>query len=324
MGAARPKEEGRPVKVGRNAPCPCGSGRKYKACCAGKTARRDTLLSKGMVALLGALLVAVAAIVASFYSPDRSAEAARVWSSEHGHLAYRGTGPYNKPLPLRIVTVIPSEDQLAFAVSERTGVTSLEEIRAQRVPLRVSLRKQPGHSTHFYVKQTLNAAGFSLDDIISWGGEVRYDAFIPQAAERLGAIERGEIDAVFDEAINRWLYQALDHGIRPLSLGGPLLARLEEMGFRRGIIPKVDYPKLPADVVSLDFSGWAVFTHADTPDDFITAFCGALEARRDRIPWQGEGPLPLEHMCRNTPDTPLFVPLHPAAERFWRDCGYLA
>ncbi len=239
-------------------------------------------------------------------------------------MAYRGTGPYNKPLPLRIVTVIPSEDQLAFAVSERTGVTSLEEIREGRIPLRVSLRKQPGHSTHFYVEQTLNAAGFSLDDIISWGGEVRYDAFIPQASERLGAIERGEIDAVFDEAINRWLYQALDHGIRPLSLGAPLLARLEEMGFRRGVIPKVDYPKLPADVVSLDFSGWAVFTLADAPDDFITEFCGALETRKDRIPWPGEGPLPLERMCRNTPDTPLVIPFHPAAERFWREGGYLA
>jgi hypothetical protein len=32
-------------------------------------------------------------------------------------LAYRGTGPYTKPLPLSVVTVIPSEDQMAFAVS---------------------------------------------------------------------------------------------------------------------------------------------------------------------------------------------------------------
>src|SRR5215475_4096591 len=238
-------------------------------------------------------------------------------------LAYRGTGPFDKRLPLRIVTVIPSEDQFAFAVSERTGVKSLNDIRERRVPLRVSLRKQPGHSTHFYIKHILNAGGFSLDDIKSWGGEIRYDAFIPQAAERLGAIERGEIDAVFDEAINRWIYKALDHGIRPLSLDGPLLAKLEEIGFRRGVIPKVDYPKLPADVVSLDFSGWAVFTRADAPDDFITAFCRALEARKDRILWQGEGPLPLERTCRNTPDTPLVIPLHPAAERFWRDCGYL-
>lgn len=238
-------------------------------------------------------------------------------------LAYRGTGPFNKPLPLRVVTVIPSEDQIAFAVSERTGVTCFEEIRERRVPLRVSIRKQPGHATHFYIKHILNAAGFSLDDIESWGGEIRYDAAIPQAAERLGAIERGEIDAIFDEAINRWIYKALDHGIRPLSLDGPLLAKLEGMGFRRGIIPKVDYPKLPADVVSLDFSGWAVFARADAPDDFITAFCRALEARKDRIPWQGQGPLPLERMCRNTPDAPLVIPLHPAAERFWRDCGYL-
>jgi len=238
-------------------------------------------------------------------------------------LAYRGTGPFTKPLPLSIVTVIPSEDQIAFAVSERWGVTSLVEIRERRIPLRVSLRRQPGHATHFYVKHILNAAGFSLDDIKSWGGEIRYDAAIPQASERLRAIERGEIDAVFDEAINRWIYQALDHGIHPLSLDGPLLTRLEAMGFRRGVIPKADYPKLLSDVVSLDFSGWAVFTRADAPDDFITAFCRALDARKDRIPWQGEGPLPLNRMCRNAPDCPLVIPLHPAAERFWRDCGYL-
>lgn len=26
-------EDGRPAKVGRNDPCPCGSGKKYKKCC---------------------------------------------------------------------------------------------------------------------------------------------------------------------------------------------------------------------------------------------------------------------------------------------------
>ncbi len=238
-------------------------------------------------------------------------------------LAYRGTGPFNKPLPLRIVTVIPSEDQIAFAVSERTGLTSLEEIHKRRFPLRVSVRKFQSHSTHFFIKYTLAAAGFSLDDMTSWGGEVRYDASSSQGQERLNALERGEIDAVFDEGINRWAYKALDHGIRPLPLGGPLLKKLEDLGFRRGVIRKTDYPRLAADVVSLDFSGWAVFTHANVSDDLITSFCRALEARRDRIPWQGEGPLPLDRMCRDTLETPLDIPLHPAAERFWRERGYL-
>ena len=30
------RNTGRPVKVGRNAPCPCKSGKKFKACCLGK------------------------------------------------------------------------------------------------------------------------------------------------------------------------------------------------------------------------------------------------------------------------------------------------
>jgi len=238
-------------------------------------------------------------------------------------LAFRGTGPFSKPLPLRIITTIPSEDQIAFAVSERTGITSLEDVRERRFPLRVSVRKFQRHSTHFFIKYTLAAAGFSLDDIISWGGEVRYDATSPQGQERLSALERGEIDAIFDEGVNRWAYKALDQGIRPLPLSGALLKKLEDMGFRRGVIRKSDYPKLLADVVSLDFSGWAVFTREDNPDDLIMAFCRALEARKDRIPWQGEGPLPLERMCRDTPETPLDIPLHPAAERFWHDRGYL-
>ena len=40
--------------------------------------------------------------------------------------------------------------------------------------------------------------------------------------------------------------------------------------------------------------------------------------------WQGEGPLPLERMCRDSPGAPLVVPLHPAAETYWRSLGYLA
>ncbi len=34
-----------PKKLSRNAPCPCGSGRKYKHCCYGKGVEDDDLLS---------------------------------------------------------------------------------------------------------------------------------------------------------------------------------------------------------------------------------------------------------------------------------------
>ena len=34
---------------------------------------------------------------------------------------------------------------------------------------------------------------------------------------------------------------------------------------------------------TLDFSGFAVYTHAEVPDHVIGAFCAALEARKDRM-----------------------------------------
>jgi TRAP-type uncharacterized transport system substrate-binding protein len=77
------------------------------------------------------------------------------------------------------------------------------------------------------------------------------------------------------------------------------------------------------DLPTLDFSGFAVYTHADVPDAVITAICAALEARKEIIGWQEPGPLPLDRMCRDTEDGPLVIPLHPAAENFWRAQGYL-
>ena len=173
------------------------------------------------------------------------------------------------------------------------------------------------------VKEVLSAAGFSLDDIVEWGGEVRYDTGLARVPHRLGAVERGEIHAIFDEAVGIWVDRGLELGMRFLPLEELLLQRLEGLGFRRALLTKAQFPKLPGDVPALDFSGFTVFTHADTPDEVITAFCSALEARRDRIPLQREDSLPLEQMARDTPEAPLDVPLHPAAQRFWQERGYL-
>jgi TRAP-type uncharacterized transport system substrate-binding protein len=238
-------------------------------------------------------------------------------------LAVRGTGPFKRPIPLRAITVIPSPDQLAFAVTEKTGLKSLREIRERRFPLRVSMRGQKDHALHPVVDEVLAAAGFSLDDIVSWGGQVRYDDGLPMKGNRFGAVQRGEVDVIVDEAVRGWLNTATEAGMRALPLDETMLANLEAIGLRRAVIPKARYPMLSDDVPTLDFSGFAVYTHARVPDAVITSICVALEARKDRIGWQEPGPLPIDQMCRDTAAGPLMIPLHPAAERFWRERGYL-
>jgi len=57
--------------TGRNDPCPCGSGKKYKNCCAGRTRMRDSRIA-GMrapvlAALVGGIVVITAAV--AYFGP---------------------------------------------------------------------------------------------------------------------------------------------------------------------------------------------------------------------------------------------------------------
>ena len=238
-------------------------------------------------------------------------------------LAALGSSPFKEPISLRSIAVLPSSDQMLFAVKQETGLESIDNIRERRFPLKVSLRGQPDHSLHVIVNHVLSAAGFSLEDIVSWGGEVRYDAGMAYGANRIGAVQRGEIHAIFDEGASTWGNMALELGMTFLTLDESLLRRLEAVGLRRGLIEKNNYPKLAHDVPTLDFSGWPIYTHKDTPDGLVADFCRALDASKARIPWAKDAPLPLEQMVRDTPEGHLEVPLHSAAERFWRKCGYI-
>ena len=67
------------AKPGRNEPCPCGSGKKYKHCCEAKKAGG---LSSTVILLVIAVAI-VAAILAAVGSRNESD--GRVWSAEHGH-----------------------------------------------------------------------------------------------------------------------------------------------------------------------------------------------------------------------------------------------
>jgi TRAP-type uncharacterized transport system substrate-binding protein len=238
-------------------------------------------------------------------------------------LAALGSAPFKEPIPLRLIAVLPALDHMVFAVKQNTGLKTFSEIRERKFPLRVSLRGQPDHSLHVITNHVLAAAGFTLDDVVSWGGEVRYDGGMPYGANRIGAVERGDIDAIFDEGASAWGNMALELGMSFLSLDEVLLQRLESVGLRRALLEKKFFPKLTDDVPTLDFSGWPIYTHKDTPDALVSDFCRALESSKDRVPWAKDEPLPLIQMVRDTPEGHLEVPLHPAAERFWSERGYL-
>jgi TRAP-type uncharacterized transport system substrate-binding protein len=242
-------------------------------------------------------------------------------------LAFRGKGPFPKALPVRTIAVFPSYDIMGFAVHESTGLTSLAQIKKERFPLRLSTgrvtrRALAGSTTMFTVGAVMKAAGFSLDDIRKWGGKI-HSTPRPSDPSRQAVIENGAVNAVFDEGIKSWAQNALDHRFRFLPIDGRVLQRLTAMGYRPANMPKSLFRGLPDDVSTIDFSGWPMLVRADMPDDVAYALCEAIERRKDLMPTDNYEPLAVAQLCANDEEAPYDVPLHPGAERFYRERGYL-
>ena len=240
-------------------------------------------------------------------------------------VAYKGGGgSFAAPQPVRTITVLPSPDQCMFAVRAETGLTHIEDIGREKYPLKLRLRGVESHCLHNLLNDLCAAAGFSLRDIESWGGEVRKVGGLPWfGTPKFEALAQGEITAIFDEGVYRWANEVTPASITALKMTEDTVQKLEAMGYRRNTLLKADYPTLPDDILTLDFSGWPVFVREDADDDLVRRICAGLEDRKQVIPWEGEGPLPLDQMCIDSPAAPLGAPLHPAAEKFWAEQGYL-
>jgi TRAP-type uncharacterized transport system substrate-binding protein len=239
--------------------------------------------------------------------------------------AYRGTGLFSQPLPLRVVANYPSWDRFVMLVHPRLKLESIAQIRERRLPLRISTREDTTHSTRVLIDQILGLHGFSLADIESWGGSLQTNGG-PGDARRMKAVAEGSVDAVFDEGITLWFDEALRHGYRPFTLDDATFAKLQAIGWRKVDIPaRKFYPHLETDYACIDYSGWPMYASASLPDEEAYKVVDAIHARIDEIKWDENAPwAPFEGigmLGRETSSTPRDVPLHPGSVQWFREHG---
>ena len=236
-------------------------------------------------------------------------------------MAYLGKGPFRRSSPLRALAVFPSWDRLVVAVSGKLGIRSMEELKEKRPALRVSVADND--CVNFAIRALLKVHGLKLESFTEWGGAVE-PVVRPSNPRRREGIISGEIDVVIDEGMDSWGQVALDHGMVFLPFSEKALAKLERYGFQRAPLAGGRLKgNIPESTVVVDFSGWPIIMHASLPDELAYHMAAVLDRLREEIPYDSAQVPPMSSLCRSTEDGPLNIPLHPGAERYYREHGYL-
>lgn len=232
--------------------------------------------------------------------------------------AVRGVGLFSEPLDLKIIANYPSVDRFVVAMKPLLGFRSLHDVKRARYPLRISLREDPTHSTLALIDQLLALNDMSLEEILSWGGTL-LPIGAPGDKRRLAGLASGDIDCVLDEGISLWLAPALEHGYRIVDLDEDSFAGMGRLGWRRVPLSHGRFSHFPGGHDCLDFSGWPLYARSSLPEATAYRIAAAFGARHDRMTWEVGTHEGLAHIARETDATPMDVPLHPGAARWYRE-----
>ena len=243
-------------------------------------------------------------------------EAAMVNPSAFLTQAARGVGMFREPLPLKLLAMYPSFDRFVFMVHPKTGLKSLKDIRDRKYPLHVSIKEDVTHSTRVFIDQALGYYGFSLADIVSWGGRLNLTG-APSDIRRMSALASGDLDAIFDEGLTVWLKDAVKHNLEFIDHAPDHFDYLATLGWRRVLLSKGLWAS-PQDHWCIDYSGWPLYGRDDLPEHIAYEIARGVAAREPQIVWEPEY-AGIAEVFTQSPSSPMDVPLHPGAARFWKD-----
>lgn len=230
--------------------------------------------------------------------------------------AYRGEGLYARhgARPnLRLIANIQSPNYLVVAARSGTGVTDLAEIREKRWPVRILAGGAGGEITG----TILTHFGLSVQAIEDAGGGIGTG---PEFREDFDIIIHSSEGLTTAPEFDVWTEVSQRFDLTYIQLPEELLARLAESDwYHPGMIPVGLLHGVDRAIPTVVRTGTVVYTRDDVPDEFAYDVAKALDEQQQLLQWSH---LPFSY----NPYTvwkAYEVPLHPGAERYYRERGYL-
>jgi len=165
--------------------------------------------------------------------------------------AIRGEAPFERAYPeedfrpiARIVEGFATHVYARKAFLDQHNITSLADIKARKIPLRVSVNQKGNLVAQGMARKVLGHYGISYEDIADWGGEVIY---LPTRASH-DLMRNGKLDVVITGGIapNSQITELVSTTpIRLLEMPqGVIDAMVSDLGMEPYVIPQSAYPTL--------------------------------------------------------------------------------
>lgn len=239
-------------------------------------------------------------------------------SNNMNYSAVSGVPPFDEKMDnlATVATLYPSYFQLV--VDKKLGVTSMDEIIAGKVKIRISA-DQVGSATEESFKQMLGEYGVTYDDITSWGGEI-VNKTKAESADML-------TDGLLDGFTNISLYPipniqevAVNKDLVLISINPTVVDSLcQKYGYKKGVVPANTYSFNDNDVTTFA-SNTVVIIPENAPHEVGYKVARSIHQNIDylRTVHVALKDLKPEELTQN-----LVLPLHKGAEKYYREAGII-
>jgi TRAP transporter TAXI family solute receptor len=233
-----------------------------------------------------------------------------------GSPLYSGGGPFPN---LRLIAKIEDPTYLLVAVKADSGITDLKQVADKHMAVKILGGGSPGS------QPVLDYYGLTQDAVRSWGGSFTN----PIIASVVGgaALDCDIIVSELGSPANNpesafWTILSQKYDLRFLDLPDTLLDQMandKDLGMKRvvakwGLLRGVDRA-----IPTVARSGHAIFARDDMPDAAAYDTAKAIDEHRDALAWYIR---PYSYNSRTVWEN-QGVPLHPGAERYYREVGYM-
>jgi TRAP transporter TAXI family solute receptor len=197
------------------------------------------------------------------------------------------------------------------------GVTSVGEFLATH-PKITLYTKERGSGGEIATRKLLEAAGYSYDSFAEWGGKVTYSS----TSDGVAAVVDGHAEAVWQSYVPHAAdLQELESSrdIVYLQVEQEIVDALLKSGYNPFLAP-ADWFSSTDEPINTFMEDTTVVCHKDMPEELVYQMTKTLLQNKEK--WEvGQTAFESfepENACKST-----VVPLHPGAERAYRELGYM-